>query len=349
MQYKIPPAFAADRLPALDGIRAVSISLVLFSHLSNAFKVNQQTHFIIEQAGVLGVHIFFVISGFLITTLLLKEKIHTGNISLKNFYIRRALRIFPVAFLYLFCMLLLNALLHLNIPLKCFLGAAFFMGNLAYFQGNWYTAHYWSLSIEEQYYLVFPLLLKKFTNSIDWLLIIAIFGIVFFRALAYSGHFPEWPFLKLTGLLIYQSDGVLMGSLLAVAAFKNWLPITFFQKYGVYITLILPFFIWPFYSNRIGIDALNPAIATLMIALLLHSVIIAEQTMLFRLLNNKYAILVGKLSFSLYIWQQLLTGIDGKLGRFAQFPQNLLLIALLAWSSYYFFERRFLRVKNKFH
>lgn len=125
MKYTIPPAFAGDRLPSLDGIRAVSIGLVLFSHLSNAFKLNQQTHFIIEHAGVLGVHVFFVISGFLITTLLLKERINTGNVSLKNFYIRRVFRIFPVAFLYLICRMLLNRLLLLQIPLKCFIGAAF--------------------------------------------------------------------------------------------------------------------------------------------------------------------------------------------------------------------------------
>lgn len=222
------------------------------------------------------------------------------------------------------------------------------MSNLAWFQGSWYTAHYWSLSIEEQYYLVFPWLLKKFTNSIHWLLMAAILLIVFLRALAYSGHFPDWPLLKVTGLLIYQSDGVLMGSLLAVAGFKNWLPFSFFKHCGLYMALLLPVLIWPFHSNMIGIYALNPAIAALLIALFLLCCIMTQHTLLLRPLNNKYVMLVGKLSFSLYIWQQLLTGIDGKFGRYARLPLNLILITLIAYCSYYFFERKFLQMKNKF-
>ena len=88
-------------LPSLDGWRALSIALVLLEHASRTMWF--PTAFIpFVQHGGLGVRFFFVISGFLITWLLLKENEFTGSVNLRNFYLRRALRIFPIYFLYLF-------------------------------------------------------------------------------------------------------------------------------------------------------------------------------------------------------------------------------------------------------
>lgn len=350
--FKIPQLLATERFASLDGVRAICITLVLFAHLitpySYQYNFTDNTRMVIKLIGLLGVQIFFVISGFLITTLLLKEKIITGDISLKNFYRRRILRIFPVAFLYLICMVALNFILHLDIPLKCFVGAAFFMSNLAYFQGSWYTAHYWSLSIEEQYYLVFPLLLKKFTTKIHWVLLSTILFIITLRAVAYSGNFPNWRFLKLIGYLLQQSDGVLVGSLVAVLCFRNFVLISFFKKYSIYFTLLLPFLIWLFHANIIGFTSVNPAISTLLIAIVLLCNIVSERNLFYNFLNNKYIMLVGKLSFSIYIWQQLFSGYNDKMGRLARIPFNLLLIAVVSYCSYYFFEKRFLKLRDRF-
>jgi peptidoglycan/LPS O-acetylase OafA/YrhL len=347
--FKIPQELASDRFPSLDGIRAICIILVLFAHILSPYKFNEHTHFLIELSGVLGVQVFFVISGFLITTLLLKEKINKGDISLKNFYTRRVLRIFPVAFLYLICILALNFILGLQIPAKCFIGAAFFMSNLAWFQGSWYTGHYWSLSIEEQYYLVFPLMMKKFTDRIHLLLIAVLSFIIFLRALAYSGNFPDWPVLKITGYLIYQSDGVLMGSLLAVLCFKNYVPINFFRRFSIYFILLLPVLIWSFHANLIGITSVNPTISSLLISIVVLCCVVSLRYSIYNFLNNKYIMLVGKLSFSIYIWQQLFTGYNDKMGRLARVPVNLIMIALVSYCSYYFFEKKFLKLKDKFY
>ena len=96
-----PVAISKSHLPSLDGLRGISILLVVISHTFGDKKPFYN--------GGFGVSIFFVISGFLITLLLLQEKYTTGSVSLKNFYIRRFLRIFPVAYLYLVVLLVLNS------------------------------------------------------------------------------------------------------------------------------------------------------------------------------------------------------------------------------------------------
>jgi peptidoglycan/LPS O-acetylase OafA/YrhL len=89
---------SAKRIPSLDGLRAISITLVVLSHLL-AWK--QVSPGLVGRYGKLGVHVFFVLSGYLITKLLLREYDGTSTISLRDFYVRRALRIFPAAFLFL--------------------------------------------------------------------------------------------------------------------------------------------------------------------------------------------------------------------------------------------------------
>ena len=102
-----PPPDLPSRIPSLDGLRAVSIALVLLGHAGLAYdapRLLQPLH----HAGYLGVRFFFIISGFLITSLLLKEKYSTNRISLKYFYIRRSLRIFPASVFYLIVIGLLS-------------------------------------------------------------------------------------------------------------------------------------------------------------------------------------------------------------------------------------------------
>ena len=108
-----------------------------------------------------GVDLFFVISGFLITTLLLKEKINSGSVSLKSFYARRFLKIIPGAYLYILIILLLNHILNLHIPALAFIGATLYLQDFMRFHISGYFNHYWSLSVEEQYYLIFPLILAR--------------------------------------------------------------------------------------------------------------------------------------------------------------------------------------------
>ena len=144
---------------SLDGLRAISILMVIWHHTASALYPNIR----ILRLGHLGVHFFFVISGFLLTTLLLREREKHGTISLKHFYIRRSLRIFP---LYYAVILVYIAVVYFVEPTSVY-GLAFW-DNLKYYltyTSNWFVTHdqprvifyfAWSLATEEQFYLMWP-------------------------------------------------------------------------------------------------------------------------------------------------------------------------------------------------
>ena len=149
--------------PALDGLRAISILLVLTVHLR---LIAPHSKAFLPLGGFLGVDVFFVISGFLITSLLLAEHRQSGSISLKNFYYRRILRLFPAltAVLLFACLVALvvgsfSALGLTNIRLA---STVFYFANwIRAYEGTdtWFLFHFWSLSVEEQFYLLWPALL----------------------------------------------------------------------------------------------------------------------------------------------------------------------------------------------
>ena len=146
-----------NRLPSLDGLRAVSIGLVV------AFHIIGMTAFggAFANIGNLGVRVFFVISGFLITGLLLKEKERTGSISLRRFYARRTLRIFPAFYTFLAVIGICAAAGLIVVNKFDLLEAGTYIIN--YFPGyqhSHYVRHIWSLSVEEQFYLLWPCVLS---------------------------------------------------------------------------------------------------------------------------------------------------------------------------------------------
>jgi hypothetical protein len=114
----------------------------------------------VTEHGTLGVHIFFIISGFLITTLLVEEQARTGDISLGLFYARRTLRIFPPFYCFLAIIAVATWMGFLNVSLKNFLFAGTYTMNYMTTGGTWITGHIWSLSVEEQFYLAWPLTMK---------------------------------------------------------------------------------------------------------------------------------------------------------------------------------------------
>ena len=141
------------RIPSLDGLRAISIAMVIFGHLvgTRGFPITR-LHY---DFGNLGVRVFFVISGFLITHLLLKEQAKIGVISLAGFYKRRALRIFPAFYAYLFVVVALTHFGVIDVSRGDALAAASYTMNYHPVRA-WQVGHLWSLSVEEQFYLLWP-------------------------------------------------------------------------------------------------------------------------------------------------------------------------------------------------
>jgi peptidoglycan/LPS O-acetylase OafA/YrhL len=140
--------------PAFDVFRGIGILFVVLAHTPTAGDVLG----VIRPIGALGVHMFFALSGFLITYRFIEEHDQMGRIDLLAFYRRRVRRILPPAILYLAVLAVIGAWLRW-IPASTSEIAAslFFYRNLI--QGGWYTGHFWSLSLEEQFYLVWPVLL----------------------------------------------------------------------------------------------------------------------------------------------------------------------------------------------
>jgi hypothetical protein len=148
---------AADRhIPSLDGLRGFSITLVVLAHLQGVRGVPAFLSTSVFDRGQLGVRFFFVVSGFLITRLIADEIESTGWLSIKLFYIRRVLRIFPAFYAYLAVVALASALHWLDIPLHNLAFAATYTTNYL-LDGRWETGHLWSLAIEEQFYLIWPI------------------------------------------------------------------------------------------------------------------------------------------------------------------------------------------------
>ncbi len=344
---QIPELLKSSHLPSLDGLRGVSILLVVIGHTCARIDSSLLQFFF---NGSLGVYIFFVISGFLITTLLLKERIKTGTISMKNFYIRRFLRIFPVAYLYIIVVLILNYALHLQIPVLGFIGAIFYVMDFSYFRINWYTEHYWSLSIEEQFYLIFPSILKKNLKFYCWLIPVLLvtvpIGIFICKHNIYLLQTHLYDFLA----FLLKFDGILTGSFFAILYFKNMLPMAFFRKYKILLNISL-LLITMFIHNHYNIEGFNH-LSPFFIAIIIVSNLEKSNDFIFRFLNNKILAKIGILSYSIYIWQQLFTMTTHeptyKNIPWYGFPINMVLLFVVSYLSYNYYEKSFLKLKNRF-
>ena len=181
-------------IPTLDGWRAVAILAVMASHAGHSYSAatGRESFFDRIASGTHGVNLFFAISGLLITSRLLEEWDTSGRVSLKRFYTRRAFRILPPALLYLGVVALLGALGLLPVVWSEFVAATLFFRNylpviLGPNGAGFFTSHYWSLGVEEHFYLFWPalLLLAGRKRALPVAIVIAVLVAVW-------RHFEAW-------------------------------------------------------------------------------------------------------------------------------------------------------------
>jgi peptidoglycan/LPS O-acetylase OafA/YrhL len=152
------------RLKELDGWRAVSVMLVVAYHMAvfqyaRILAPHRHLAPAFNELGALGVKAFFVISGFVICRLLIFEELRYGSASLKGFYLRRVLRILPPFYLYVATVSLLLSIGLINDTWRGLLNGALFLYDIfPALRGSWFIGHAWSLAVEEQFYLIFPVL-----------------------------------------------------------------------------------------------------------------------------------------------------------------------------------------------
>lgn len=342
-----------NRMPSLDGLRAVSIILVLIAHIFYDKQVERYFNF-----GKVGVEIFFVISGFLITTLLLREKQKTGKLNLKFFYLRRAFRILPLVFLFAGCLFFLDQLFNLQITGLSFFTMIFFLKNLP-FDGDWYTGHFWSLSVEEQYYLLFPFILSRLTVRKYSLLLISL--IVFIPLLTYLGYNKVG--IVETNALVHKASfviinlfgrgtvGILVGSLISILVFTNKLKVD--RIYNARYAGLLVFTLALLTQMHFVLDVFSEYFLIVVFDLLIAITIILNlnsRSWFAGVLNIPSIARVGVLSYSIYVWQQLFTYMQpwrniGNLG--SNLFLNIAVLFIVSYLSYEFFEKKFLAMKKK--
>jgi peptidoglycan/LPS O-acetylase OafA/YrhL len=340
----VPDVLKNNHLPSLDGLRGLSILVVLIAHFNQ--HLHEPIMGVVFGNGVFGVYIFFVISGFLITTLLLKEKVKTGTISLRKFYIRRFLRIFPLAYLFIAVILILNSIYDLEIPSSAFFIAGLYLVNFFhFFSATYYFNHYWSLSVEEQFYIFIPPFIKYKFDLYRYSLFFLLAFTFCFRFI-YEANQSVF-ISKFVFDLTRSLDGLLIGSLFSILVFTDLIPWNVIKKHKILLNIILIILII-LCKNDTSNFALklfyNHTFYSLLIGLLIVSNIYLSNDFIFRILNSRVLSQIGIVSYSIYIWQQVFTS-----ALFMNYyPYNIVFIFIAGFASYYLYERFFLRLKEKF-
>jgi len=335
-------------IPSLDGLRAFSIFLVVLAHCYGTKGFSSAVpHWVVDH-GTLGVQIFFVISGFLITSLLLREKQNTGSISLKCFYARRSLRIFPAFYLFFLAMVALSLLGVVELPRHNLLHAATYTMNYAS-SGTWWMGHLWSLSVEEQFYFVWPTLMcligaRAALWSAACVAIGApvVLGTLQILHLSIGGRISMWfPFV---------ADSIATGCVLAGALpflqKQTWFLRTVRGRLGLAVPLgiLLVDYLRP--HPRIFLP-LGECVLNLGIAYCIARFTAFHADAAGRLLNCRAMVFVGGLSYSLYLWQQPFLN-HYSTATWTAFPLNCCCALSLACVSYFLVERPFLRLRKRF-
>lgn len=321
-------------MPALDGLRAVAVGMVFTVHALPALRF----------PGGLGVDVFFVISGFLITRILLKEYRRDGRIDLKAFYLKRALRLYPallvacLAFVVFFV-----ALRHaLPVALLKVTGVA-----LAYISNIWMTAtgtyighlsHTWSLAMEEQFYLVWPILLLVVIRFRRPEIIVALLAVGGLVAWTLGGaDQPYNPLLKAGGLLV----GCLVGFLVERRPWQS--PVLAYLAVAVFVAAA--------YLESIGVvqrDWTLPLVSLIIPFLIVH--LAFGQSLLVRFLSSRLLVHLGMLSYGLYVWHYMVLSALGMVGYTNGLKMTVIAAVITyggAWLSFRLVESPVLKLKDK--
>ncbi|GGL80629.1 acyltransferase family protein [Wenxinia marina] len=322
--------------PEIDGIRAIAVVSVIFYHAGAPIP-----------GGFVGVDIFFVLSGYLITSLLLRD-LERGTFSIADFYERRARRILPALFVVIAACLPLSLWIMSPDQIARFgrsvVGAALFMSNVFFWREGGYfdvsaelkpLLHTWTLAVEEQYYLLFPPALWwawKFCRRVAFWLILGTALASFGLALWTSGEFATASFF-LTPTRVWE---LLAGSLCAFSALPR---IRWLGEFGVGLILtslvvINESMLWP------GFWTLLPVIGTTLVVLFCQPGGLAHLA-----LSTRFMVGIGLISYSGYLWHAPLFAFLHLRAPELVTPAIMgLLIALtfmLAWATWRYVEQPF--------
>lgn len=331
----------------MDGLRALSIALVIISHLGGAHGTPWGSSSIASGWGILGVRVFFVISGFLITTLLLAEHERSGRIELLAFFRRRAWRLLPAAYVFLATLALAESLGWISLGPNDLLSGATYWANYDQHR-SWNTGHLWSLAVEEQFYVLWPALLMLLAPRRSMKVAAGVLLLVpAIRLVIWLGWQEAWPIGQ---TFETTADALAAGCLLAGS--RDWLWSQGWYRRicsGPVIAACAVFLLLgtSLISDRPRIDALLGTSALIAATVLILDWCLRNpQGRVGKLLNTAPVMWVGTLSYSLYLWQQPFLNRSST-EPWAAWPANLLLACACGIGSYYLVERPALRMRQR--
>ena len=313
-----------------------------------------------KEAGAYGVDLFFVLSSFLITEILLREHASRGKFSISAFYMRRILRIWPLYFTFLAATVLLIPNI---LPSERF--GPIYIASFAVFLGNWACAIYglpfsvanplWSVSVEEQFYLGWPLLLLLFgihrIRQLALIMLALAFGTRVFMA-AYGFEHPAVWCNTLARL-----DPIALGAILAVSLRGRTLQISNTLRLILCGVSVAGFLLVARYLNQDGPTSVITYFVTALAGVLLLAAFLKTDFPLLRAAPFSWLVYLGRISYGLYVFHLLSLALIAKLangallGSFnfeARIVSSFLLTVFLAAASYRWLEQPFLRLKERF-
>jgi peptidoglycan/LPS O-acetylase OafA/YrhL len=308
---------ASKRVPALDGWRGIAVLMVLLTHAQLGLYGHYYGNHEWLNLGQHGVTLFFIISGYIITKRLSSHQ----EAHLPSFYVRRFFRLMPVAWAYLLVIAIFSYFSTSKATFEDFLACLLFFRNFHYgslTQMNGCMGHFWSLSIEEQFYFFWPLVLVA--GGRFKALCVAVIGIIACASirLAYWDHY--------SGVFTSQHTEVRLDALLVGCAMALILDRPGFAQFiRCHASLIFPFSLLGVSLFIYKFHVLVPLTETLLMALMVATTIFSPTMLPTRFLEQEHMRFLGLISYSVYIWQLV--------------PAGVLFLPILAFLSYFFIER----------
>jgi peptidoglycan/LPS O-acetylase OafA/YrhL len=349
----------------LDSVRAIAVILVIISHWI------PQTHFLNKTPnGAIGVNIFFVLSGFLISKILFDHRIKAEQLAVskyrvvKNFYFRRILRIFPIYYLTIFILLIFHEHTDTNIK-SAFLYFLTYTSNFYFFQiQHWdgMISHLWTLAVEEQFYLIWPWLMLLVNKKYLLHIILGFITI---------GVVSQWLLMDVNMSVILTFtcfDAFGLGALLAWQMVYRSESLNRLYT-GLSIAAIVSVLLFFFgLATTILIFPLRTIVSIIALWLIAYIVLHQQNDKLKinMLLSNRILIFLGKISYGIYLYHHIIPSalnlkiIDRYLNpllpdylykdHWARLyvTENAILLVLISWLSYVLIEKRFLNLKKQF-
>ena len=340
---------ARRHFPALDGLRAVAVLTVIVGHREYPIR---------GVPGDLGVSAFFVLSGFLITRLLIRERESAGTVSLTGFYARRTIRIFPAYYSFLLFSFMLDRAQGAHWSAELGLSAVTYTMNYFNALNHHPTnsiSHAWSLAVEEQFYLVWPILFlllarrgrRALATGVTVAALLAVARRLWLTAhgadvaYLYNAFDTRFDNLAVGCLFAIVADHERVVRAAAVISRQAWYPL-------VTIALLLTsrLFTVPWYHYTAGLT-----VNAILVMALIAQLLLLYATPLWSWLEHPVTRYLGTISYPMYLYHQWgdAVGRHAASGEGGVFLVGVLATIALASGSYYVVEKPFLRLKGRFH